>query len=85
MTGGHNGTRSGSEYTMNTMPPPRKRGMTATEFREYLANAGVSHSEAAKRLGVTLRTVTRWARDDEGGGVPLPMAELLRAKIKPKK
>jgi transposase len=70
---------------MVTMPPPRERGMTASQFRDHLAAAGVSFSQAANTLGVSMRTITRWARDGEKGGVPLLMAQLVRIKIRHKK
>ena len=43
--------------------------MTATEFRDYLAQLGLTQTEAAQLLEVDPRTVRRWA---EGNGVDIP-------------
>jgi hypothetical protein len=51
--------------------------MKAQEFRDSLATLGLSQAEAARLLGVKLRTVQRWA-----AGRPLvgePAAQALRA------
>ena len=51
--------------------------MNALEFRDSLARLGLSQAEAARLLGVKLRTVQRWA-----AGRPLvgePAAQALRA------
>jgi transcriptional regulator with XRE-family HTH domain len=51
--------------------------MNAQEFRDGLARLGLSQAEAARLLGVKLRTVQRWA-----AGRPLvgePAAQALRA------
>ncbi len=78
-------TKAARANNMADMPPPRQRGMTAQQFREHLQAADASFSQAAKALGVSMRTVTRWAREDKKGGVPVLMAELVRLKVKLKK
>ena len=57
----------------------RKRGMTAAAFVRILSGAGVSQIKAAKELGVSVRTVHRWARDK--GTISVAMAQLIRAKF----
>ena len=51
--------------------------MNAREFRDSLGRLGLSQAEAARLLGVKLRTVQRWA-----AGRPIvaePAAQALRA------
>jgi transcriptional regulator with XRE-family HTH domain len=42
--------------------------MNSQELREILDALGLSQAELARRLGVTSRTVNRWAQDD----LPVP-------------
>jgi transcriptional regulator with XRE-family HTH domain len=49
--------------------------MTKDEFRNMLTKIGLSQSEAARRLGVDVSTVQRWAAD----GVTNAPALLFRA------
>ena len=54
--------------------------MTATEFRNYLAQLGLSQIEAAQLLSVAPRTVRRWA-EDGNSDIPGPVEHALRAWI----
>lgn len=62
---------------------PRDPAMTAEEFRELLASAGLTIREAAELLGVSNPTVSRW----QTGKTPIgkSAAKLVRAVLKPKK
>lgn len=64
---------------MCVMSPARQAGMSATEFKKLLKNAGLKHAEAARLLGVHRSTVMRWA----DGTAPITEANslLVRAKI----
>ena len=58
-------------------PATDGRAMNALDFRDSLAQLGLSQAEAARLLGVELRTVQRWA-----AGRPVvgePAAQALRA------
>jgi transcriptional regulator with XRE-family HTH domain len=50
--------------------------MSPTEFSEYLKALNVSHAEVAQLLGVSKRTVTRWADGEDISG---PAEAALRA------
>lgn len=52
--------------------------MTAIEFRDCLAQLGLTQTEAAKLLEVDPRTVRRWA-DDKGSDIPGPTERALGA------
>lgn len=53
--------------------------MSAEQFRRILKRAGVSQAAAAKRLGVGLRTVNRWACGK--GTITKPVAAAIRAEF----
>jgi transcriptional regulator with XRE-family HTH domain len=65
--------------TITSIMPKRKRGMSAKEFRAVLTAAELSQSQAAKELGVSLRTVNRWACGK--GTISVAMAQLIIAKF----
>jgi transcriptional regulator with XRE-family HTH domain len=50
--------------------------MTPAELRAILARLGLSQTQAARRIGVGLRTVNRWVRGE--AGIPRPIALLFR-------
>jgi DNA-binding transcriptional regulator YiaG len=50
--------------------------MTALQFRTVITKVGLSQVQAAHVLGVTPRTVRRWALDEVK--IPPPAAKLLR-------
>jgi hypothetical protein len=52
--------------------------VTAIEFRDCLAQLGLTQIEAARLLEVDPRTVRRWA-DDKGGDIPGPTVHALHA------
>ena len=54
--------------------------MTPAEIRAALATLGLTQAEAAKRLGVTLRTVQHWVAGTRNPGQPVCM--LLREWLK---
>ncbi len=56
--------------------------MTANQFRKALKALGLSQGEAAKFLGVSLRTANGWA--NEVTPVPEAVAMLLTVMIKRK-
>lgn len=64
---------------MNRMPAkPRRAAMTPGQLRTILKRNGFSQVEAAKRIGVNLRTFTRWI----AGNTPISEANALLINLK---
>jgi len=64
--------------TLADMPQKRKRAMRSDEFRRLMESAGMSQGETAKELGVSLRSVNRWAA---GGTISPTVAVAILAKL----
>lgn len=53
--------------------------MTSAQFRQALSALGLSQGEAAKFLGVNLKTAWNWAND--AAPIPEAVAKLLRVMV----
>lgn len=54
--------------------------MSPTQYRKAIERLGVSHSKAAKLLGVSLRTAKGYAAGEHA--IPEPTAKLLRLMVR---
>jgi transcriptional regulator with XRE-family HTH domain len=62
------------------MSPKRKTGMDPTAFKRMLSAKKMTQAQAAVKIGVTRRTIIRWAK----GTTPISEAAalLIRARLK---